>query len=155
MRRWPYEPSSPYPRSSARMKTMLGAALERSGDCPGAASAAAARVATMIGSLMTRPTVHWTGMNPSRPAMTLALAALMCALVSGSSRQRPTPEQQRPALRWADWVEPDFPFFSSVIDAGRAGPAFPAKNLTPRGLVLKIGGDHWLGFDTDLLRVAA
>ena len=50
---------------------------------------------------------------------------------------------------------PDFPFFSSVLDAGRAGPGFPTSNLTPRGLVLRIGRDHWVGFDTDLLRVAA
>ena len=63
--------------------------------------------------------------------------------------------EQRRAAQPADWVEPDFPFFSSVIDAGRAGAGFPARNLTPRGLVLRIGADHWVGFDTDLLRVAA
>jgi cytochrome c2/glucose/arabinose dehydrogenase len=56
---------------------------------------------------------------------------------------------------WAEWIEPDAPFFSSVIDAGRAGPEFPARNLTPRGLVLNLGRGHWVGFDTDLLRVAA
>jgi cytochrome c2 len=88
------------------------------------------------------------------PATCLALAALMCALVSGSPGQRAALEE-RPAEGWADWVEPDFPFFSSVIDAGRAGQGFPARNLTPRGLVLRVGRDHWVGFDTDLLRVAA
>ena len=57
--------------------------------------------------------------------------------------------------KWAAWIEPEFPFFSSVIDAGRAGPGFPTRNLTPRGLVLNLGGGYWAGFDTDLLRVAA
>lgn len=90
----------------------------------------------------------------ARSVALLALIAFMCSLVSGSTRQVPASEQGR-ADHWADWVEADFPFFSSVIDAGRAGPGFPARNLTPRGLVLRIGRDHWVGFDTDLLRVAA
>ena len=34
-----------------------------------------------------------------------------------------------PARRWADWIEPDFPFFSSVVDARGAGPGSPANNL--------------------------
>ena len=54
---------------------------------------------------------------------------------------------------WASWVEPDFPFFSSVLDARR--PGISAQNLTPRGLVLNLGRDCWVCFDTDLLRVAA
>ena len=84
----------------------------------------------------------------------LALAAVVCVLASGSA-QKATETELRRAAQWADWVEPDFPFFSSVIDAGRAGAGFPARNLTPRGLVLRIGRDQWVGFDTDLLRVAA
>ena len=66
--------------------------------------------------------------------------------------------QQKPepaATPWADWVEPDFPFFSSVLDARHAGPEFPADNLTPRALVLNLGHGLWAAFDTDLLRVAA
>ena len=54
---------------------------------------------------------------------------------------------------WADWVEPDFPFFSSILDARRAGPC--ENNLTPRGVVLPLGMDCWACFDTDLLRVSA
>jgi mono/diheme cytochrome c family protein len=54
---------------------------------------------------------------------------------------------------WAEWVEPDFPFFSSILDARHAGIA--GKNLTPRGIVLNLGKDCWACFDVDLLRVAA
>jgi glucose/arabinose dehydrogenase/cytochrome c2 len=60
-----------------------------------------------------------------------------------------------PARAWGPWVEPDAPFFSSVLDAGHAGPGFPTINLTPRALVLRLGRDLWAAFDTDLLRVAA
>jgi mono/diheme cytochrome c family protein len=84
----------------------------------------------------------------------LALGACLCALASGSA-QKATETELRRAAQWGNWAEADFPFFSSVIDAGRAGPGFPARNLTPRGLVLTIGRDQWVGFDTDLLRVAA
>ena len=74
-------------------------------------------------------------------------------MVRASAVQQPA---VTPAVSpWADWIERDFPFFSSVLDAGRAGPTFPARNLTPRGLILNLGRGHWVGFDTDLLRVAA
>ncbi len=58
-----------------------------------------------------------------------------------------------PPQPWAAWVEPDFPFFSSILDARREGVG--ANNLTPRGLILKLENDCWACFDTDLLRVAA
>lgn len=86
--------------------------------------------------------------------MTLTILALLCGVVTGSS-PRQQPSGGTSASPWADWIEPDFPFFSSVLDAGRAGPEFPARNLTPRGLILNLGHGLWAGFDTDLLRVAA
>jgi hypothetical protein len=56
--------------------------------------------------------------------------------------------------KWAEWVEPDFPFFSSVLDARDVGETFPKDNLTPRGLILNLGNNLWACFDTDLLRIA-
>ena len=53
------------------------------------------------------------------------------------------------------WVEPDFPFFSSVVDARKAGSGFSADNLTPRGLVVRVAPTTWAAFDVDLLRVSA
>ena len=55
---------------------------------------------------------------------------------------------------WSDWVEPDFPFFSSVLDCRDLGEGFPKYNLTPRGLILNLGNNLWACFDTDLLRIA-
>src|SRR5688572_14971880 len=63
---------------------------------------------------------------------------------------------RQPASRpWADFVETNFPFFSSVLDARKLGPGWPTNNLTPRGLILNLGHDYWVCFDTDLLRVSA
>ena len=56
--------------------------------------------------------------------------------------------------QWGDWVEKDFPFFSSVLDCRDIGEEFPKDNLTPRGLILNLGHDLWACFDTDLLRIA-
>lgn len=55
---------------------------------------------------------------------------------------------------WGDFVEKDFPFFSSVLDAREVGEGFPKDNLTPRGIVLNLGHNLWACFDTDLLRIA-
>ena len=86
----------------------------------------------------------------------LAVAGLSLLLSAAEPVARVGGDQvASPAVAWADWVEPDFPFFSSVVDARRAGAGFPGTNLTPRGLVLKVGGDQWAAFDVDLLRVAA
>ncbi len=55
---------------------------------------------------------------------------------------------------WGEWVEADFPFFSSVLDCRDLGEGFPKDNLTPRGLILNLGHNLWACFDTDLLRIA-
>jgi glucose/arabinose dehydrogenase/mono/diheme cytochrome c family protein len=55
---------------------------------------------------------------------------------------------------YGEWIEPDFPFFSSVLDARGLGGDWPANNLTPRGIVLSLGENTWACFDTDLLRLA-
>lgn len=55
---------------------------------------------------------------------------------------------------WGEWVEPDFPFFSSVLDCRELGEGFPKDNLTPRGLILNLGHNLWACFDTELLRIA-
>lgn len=65
----------------------------------------------------------------------------------------PSKKNVYPPQPWAAWVEPDFPFYSSILDARREGVG--KNNLTPRGLILKLNHDCWACFDTDLLRVSA
>ena len=88
-------------------------------------------------------------MRPHRTALILAVA--LSSVISVMARQQPA--QQKPDL--APWVEPDFPFYSSELDARKAGAALPATNLSPRALVLNLGDGLWAAFDPDLLRVAA
>ena len=59
-----------------------------------------------------------------------------------------------PSGDWGDFVEKDFPFFSSVLDCQNLGPGMLKDNLTPRGLILNLGHNLWACFDTDLLRMA-
>ncbi len=77
------------------------------------------------------------------------LAAVMCL---GTWLSLRAAESNKP---WADFVEKDFPFFSSVLEARNLGAGWPANNLTPRGITLNLGHDCWACFDTDLLRVSA
>jgi mono/diheme cytochrome c family protein len=77
-------------------------------------------------------------------------AATLAPVASLAARD----QAKAPAAPWAEWVEPDFPFFSSVVDARAAGLGHP-DNLSPRALVLNLGHGCWAAFDTDLLRVAA
>lgn len=75
----------------------------------------------------------------------LILAASLSAQKSGTAAT-PSP--------WGDFVEKDFPFFSSVLDCRDLGEGFPKDNLTPRGLILNLGHNLWACFDTDLFRIA-
>ncbi len=93
----------------------------------------------------------------SRRPIILSLALACVAAVAALRASPPLPQQkpQPAATAWADWVEPDFPFFSSVLDARHARGALALDNLTPRALVLNLGHGLWAAFDVDLLRVAA
>jgi mono/diheme cytochrome c family protein len=91
----------------------------------------------------------------------------MAALVSLHAADAPKKKEKSGAAKkertivatnWAAWVEPDFPFFSSVLQTKSTEPGLSVatnNNLTPRALILNLGPDCWVAFDTDLLRVAA
>lgn len=53
------------------------------------------------------------------------------------------------------FIESDFPFFSTTVDWRSSPEGFPESNLTPRGVVLQLGGGYWACFDPDLLRMSA
>src|SRR5688572_23386768 len=110
------------------------------------------------GTVIARSGLSFPLMNNARSPLilaTLAIVALLIPYVSGQTR--PAAPQARPGAPatppWADWVEPDFPFFSSVVEVSQ--PQTPGRNLTPRALVLNLGRGQWAAFDTDLLRLAA
>jgi len=85
----------------------------------------------------------------------LLLVAFLCPLsLPAAAAKKRAKAPPPPPSPWAAWVEPDFPFFSSVLDGRQAGPGLPGNNLTPRGLVLNLGRNSWVAYDLDLLRVA-
>lgn len=55
---------------------------------------------------------------------------------------------------FAPFVEPEFPFITTTVDARQLGPAFPNDNVAPRCLALKLGQQAYACFDTDMLRWA-
>ncbi|MCF7788917.1 MAG: cytochrome c [Prosthecobacter sp.] len=85
----------------------------------------------------------------------LALLPLATATLAADKPAKPkVAEAPAAPSPWSDFVEKDFPFFSSVLDAREVGEGFPKDNLTPRGIVLNLGHNLWACFDTDLLRIA-
>jgi cytochrome c2 len=94
--------------------------------------------------------------RPRLPSCTVVLVALAACSTLWAAQAKKTKAPARAADPAATpWVEADFPFFSSIVDARKAGAGLPEDNLTPRGLVLNLGQGCWVCFDTDLLRVAA
>jgi mono/diheme cytochrome c family protein len=107
------------------------------------------------------------------PSLSHQLGSLLLAIVFTSSVlgqvSKPKPqakpkvaEQERGILDRlsypvAEFVEPDFPFFSSVLDLREAGVGSQPdpQNLVPRGLILNLGDGLWACYDVDLLRIAA
>lgn len=97
-------------------------------------------------------------------SLLMRLAPLAClflvacpALAQTKAKPKKTapPVPARPANSpWGEFVEQEFPFFSSVLDAREAGAGLPKDNLTPRGLILNLGRNVWACLDTDLVRLA-
>jgi len=75
--------------------------------------------------------------------LALTVTAVSAESIAGDERAQSWP--------WREWIEPEFPFFSTVVDA-RSGSV--PDNLTPRALVFPVGMDCYLAYDVDLLRVA-
>ncbi len=92
-------------------------------------------------------------MNPSLKATVVSLLAGLA--LSGTALPERFFAQGTATVTSASWVESAFPFFSSIVDARKAGPGFPANNLTPRGIVVRVGPETWAAFDVDLLRISA
>jgi mono/diheme cytochrome c family protein len=84
-------------------------------------------------------------MNRRFVVRSFVAALLISTSVAGIARSQ---------SRFADFVEPGFPFIVSTVDAGKLGSAFPERNLAVRCVILMLGNDSYACFDTDLLRMA-
>jgi cytochrome c2 len=84
-----------------------------------------------------------------------ALLAAVAAAACGARGPEYTP-QSMAALPpgFAPFVEPDFPFITSTVDARGVGPHFAQGNVATRAVVLMLGDSTYAAFDPDLLRMA-
>ncbi len=57
--------------------------------------------------------------------------------------------------RFGPFFEPDFPFVTTTVNTDTIGRAYPARSLTVRGPVVRLGHGAYAVFDPDLLRMAA
>ena len=88
----------------------------------------------------------------------LVLSLLAIGAIGADAPKAATKGKAKSALQvtsqpWGHWVEADFPFFSSVLDARREGLC--RDNLSPRTVILPLEHGCWVAVDTDLCRVAA
>ncbi|WP_232834982.1 DUF6797 domain-containing protein [Pleomorphovibrio marinus] len=55
-------------------------------------------------------------------------------------------------VEFADFVELDFPYITTSMDARNLGASFPDDNISPRVLAMRLGNEAYACFDTDMLR---
>lgn len=102
-----------------------------------------------------------TGRNPVGTGrfsgVTLLLLIFILSVAGCSVDDGPViTENNFQELELADFVEPDFPFITTSLDARQLGDGFPADgNVTPRCLALLLAEDAYACFDTDMLRWSA
>ncbi len=84
----------------------------------------------------------------------VALAALLPLIGSPGGTLAQDRSHSGIKSEFAEFVEPDFPFFTQVVDARGVGAGFPGNNIVPRGIILDLGGGLHGCFDPDLLRMA-
>jgi len=83
-----------------------------------------------------------------------AISTLICCLAGMDGWAGPDKKHTALPSDFAEFVEPEFPYFSTTFDARHLGKEWPADNLTPRGIMLDLGQGVHACFDTDLLRFA-
>ncbi len=88
-------------------------------------------------------------MKTAKKIFLLALALGTCLF--SYSQDKAHLELESP---FGSFVEEDFPFFCQTLDAREFGENPEPTNLTPRGIIVKLGNEHYGCFDPDLLRWA-
>lgn len=81
----------------------------------------------------------------------LICLSLVATVFPALSQQKAHLEIESP---YGSYVEDGFPFFTQTLDAREFGEDPEPTNLTPRGIIVKLGEDHYGCFDPDLLRWA-
>lgn len=86
------------------------------------------------------------------------IALLAIGIAVSLSTAQPGQAQEKKASQsspWRQFIESDFPFFSTTLDASFASDKGTEENLVPRAIVFPLSDDCFLAYDLDLLRVVA
>ena len=100
-------------------------------------------------------------MNSPRPMKTcdqvwivFCLVAALAPAAQGQTKQDPGKSNAQ-SWPWREFIETDFPFFSTTFDGTAKSADGLEENLVPRAMVFPLADDCFLAYDIDLLRVAA
>ncbi|WP_373494740.1 DUF6797 domain-containing protein [Aquiflexum sp.] len=85
---------------------------------------------------------------------TLIFLPVLFLFFSGCTEEKLIEKVNFDDAEFADFVEPDFPFITTSLDARKLGAEFPDDNIAARVLAIKLGEDAYAAFDTDMLRWA-
>lgn len=84
-----------------------------------------------------------------------SVGIILAGCSSGETEEDVITSQELNAEELAPFVEPDFPFITTSVDARELGESFPEDNVTPRCLAIRLGTEAYSCFDTDMLRWSA
>ncbi|TDE10508.1 DUF6797 domain-containing protein [Dyadobacter psychrotolerans] len=88
-------------------------------------------------------------------AVGISVLLLGSVLLTGYTDNKDFTLNSADSLQLNPFVEPDFPFISTSLDARKLGSSFPTDNMSARSLALQLGDSAYVCFDTDLLRWTA
>ncbi len=83
------------------------------------------------------------------PARRAFLALIVCGGLLPLTASEP------PRAHYQDFRDAKFPFLEATLDCREVAPAGTSENLVPRGVIVPLGDDVFVCFDTELLRIAA
>ncbi len=76
----------------------------------------------------------------------------ICIWYGCSGEKKHITENDFENLELNSFVEEDFPYITTSLDARNIGASFPGDNVSARGLAIQLGNDSYACFDMDLLR---
>lgn len=89
-----------------------------------------------------------------RGVFAYAVIFVVSLIVGCTQRTSPITENDFYNQEFSPFVEPDFPFVSTYLDARYLGAHFPDDNVVSRGLIINLDDSAFMCFDRDLLRWA-
>jgi cytochrome c2 len=94
-----------------------------------------------------------TKITPRLRAYSFLSLSFLLLLLAISCKEEPRIESvDFTQVEFADFVEPDFPYITTSMDARNLGAGFPTDNISARVLAMRLGDSAYACFDPDMLR---